>query len=872
LPQGEARANELMASFWLRRSAAAAGLGNRDHALVYAMAAVDAGSRTAAAVASNLIDGDYRRLEQSYPLSAPPLAVEVDWQRDQIVVVDESNRVHRLALGAADNRTLTTRLTALQHVGVTRGIFVDQPGRAGAFELKFTVQHARTRDLLVRLRAPSGAATEMELPQRDGNLEQFVFTASAENGLSRLADESITGQWEITLFDRLSGESGRLLNWGLGFPGVTQSWADTPVNGLPLPDPVRTEQVAVEITADGRLGIAIPARVDARGAVSVWDLTSGELLADLPLTDRADTIEWLDADRLLIVGARRATLWSIEPAESIAGFTASNRFDGRPAVSPEGRYFALAEPSGARRSISVFRVADGTRVSRVETSAWQHWVLGPDAAYIAGVDGSRRGSVIDPLTGEIVAEFFHERELERIIPTASANRIIAVDRGGEIFAWPFAPDSDTWTPRDSIYLGTSSAADSIDVAANDQGFAYLEAEGLVTVRSPVDGTWRATLEHGAGRAYRTRLAPAADRLITVTDSLIRYWQLVDEPEALRGFGDLSAVALDSRGELAVLGYRGGQVSLLPGLPASVATGGTSDAVTGHRGVVTALAVSLSGDLAASGSSDGVVRVWNTRSGARSPSVLRHPSGPIGTLAFSPDDHWLVSTGVTSARVFDLTGNMLASEIEVDGTPLAVAFSADSRLVAVGDSAGNIFIATPDGTAGVLAIRGRSPITALAFADEPELLASGSSNGDLVLWDTLTASAIEAAHRFPAPIRWIDLLPGASTINLQSGAWLHTLDRSTAVPRVVASALLPDRLRGKPALARTSVPMIRGLASTGGGHLALADLTLATADLASVADAAEQEGASTLTTRDWRRVLGIELDRATGAIRSAVPRP
>jgi subtilisin-like proprotein convertase family protein len=866
LPDGAALADELMANFWLRQAELAAGQGQRDSALVQALAAADDGSAAAVAMAANLVDGDYRELEHSIRLEGRPLAVAVDWPSDELVVVDEGHRVQRWSLEAGGGagslpaggvQTLPTRLTALQQVGVTRGFFVDEPGRAGALKLRLTVEHGRTSDLLVRLAAPSGAAVEISLPERSGGVEQFAFTASDENGLTRLADESITGQWELTVFDRLSGESGRLLDWGLSFGGVPTFWNDAPVDGLPLPDPQRVEQIAVAIADNGRLGVAVPARFDARGAASVFDLVTGERLADLPLTDRADTIEFVAPNRLLLAGARRATLWDIGATTEIGEFVGANGLAGRPVVSPDGRYYAVAEPIGPGARISLIRIEDGRVVSQFLTDDWQDWALGPDAAYLVGVDGSRRGRVLDPMTGKPLAEFFHDRELERVVETGAADRIAAVDRMGDIVSWGLNPGSDTLRPRDSRYLGTTLDAASIDVADSDGGLAYLDADGLLTVRGAEDGWRRATLDHGTDRDLRTFLSPDARRLVSVAGSVIRYWRIDDEPPPGPDFGVVSAVALDPHGRFAVLGYRSGEVRLLRDLPGSIERGDATEPVMGHRGVVTSLVVNTDGELAASGSSDGVIRVWDTQTGRRRPYVLRHPAGPIGALAFSPDDRWLVAAGATSARVFELDSGELASEVEVDGTPLSVAFSADSRLLAVGDSAGNIFLATPGGTAGLLTLRLRAPITALAFAPEPGMLASGSSDGDLVLWDTLTASAIEGAHRFAAPIRWIDLSPGATEIHLKSGAWLYTLDRSADTPRVTASRLLPDRLRNAPSLAFTGPATIRGLAIAGGGHLELEDIGLG-ADAGGLA--------TELPHRDWHWVLGLELDRATGRVR------
>jgi hypothetical protein len=280
-------------------------------------------------------------------------------------------------------------------------------------------------------------------------------------------------------------------------------------------------------------------------------------------------------------------------------------------------------------------------------------------------------------------------------------------------------------------------------------------------------------------------------------------------------------------------------------------------------VVTSLAVSATGERAASGSSDGVVRVWNTRTGSRDLSLLRHPAGPISALAFSPDDRWLVSAGPRLVRVFELASGNTISEVEVEGRPGAVAIADDSRIVAVGDSAGNIFLATPDASAGVLTIRVSSPITALDFAGEPALLASGSRNGDLVLWDPFSVSTV-ASLRFPAPIRWLELADDGASIRVQSGSWLHDVARGAGMPEVRRSRLLPESLRRGAALVGMADGSLRALANAGGGRLEFRTLgEVADPAFGEAADPAA--GAVAIPDRDWQTVLGMRLDTATGAI-------
>jgi hypothetical protein len=323
--------------------------------------------------------------------------------------------------------------------------------------------------------------------------------------------------------------------------------------------------------------------------------------------------------------------------------------------------------------------------------------------------------------------------------------------------------------------------------------------------------------------------------------------------------------MDESGELAVLGYRNGKVHLLGDLPASLSRGGAQTVdYFGHRGVVTSLVVSPDRGLAASGASDGLVRIWDVETRSPSPFLLRHPAGPINALAFSSDGRWLVSAGPGSARVHELATGSLVNEIEVEGDATAVAFAPDGRIVAVGDAAGNIILASPDATQGVLTVRLRSPVTSLRFGETTSILASGTSDGNLVFWDTLEARATEAAISFAGPIAWIDFASADTEVYLRSGTWLHRLDRTQNETIVTASSLLPSHLRSSPALAVTERAglAIRALASAGGGRLVLADVAVG----ATGADA----GVGLAMVRDWESVLALEIDPATGVVQPIAP--
>ncbi|MGD8340871.1 MAG: proprotein convertase P-domain-containing protein, partial [Gammaproteobacteria bacterium] len=810
-------------------------------------------------------------------------AFEVDWARQQIVAVDADHRLHRIALadagpgsaavGATGARASTLRLTALEHVGVTRGFFVDEPGRAGALQLRLTVDHPRTSDLLVQLRAPSGAAADLPLPRRDGGLEDFIITGSPENALASLADESVTGQWELTVFDRLGGESGSLISWGLSFPGVPQFWDDSPVEGVPLPDPERTEQISVALASDGRKAATIPVRADARGAASVWDLAAGELIQDLPLTGRASFVRFLAEDRLLLAGPAGAALWHIGESDPIAEFGSATGFALPPAVSSDGRFFGVAEAIQDGVRIELYSHTAGRRLARFETDAFQDWALAQEAAAVVVTDASRRGRVIDPMTGETQTEFFHDQELRRIL--AAADHVVAVDVLGEVQVWSMTSGRRTLTPADAVSLGSAVSSAGVEVSRDGTLSGVVSANGTIRISRLSDGYRLAVFDQGPAAVIGTRIDSEGRRVVSADAGKIRSWQLPSAGASGHDFGDLSAVAIAPSGEFAVLGHRSGQVRLIRDLPAAVGLGPESTAdYFGHRGVITSLAINQSGEMAGSGGSDGLVRVWDTQTGAPGRYIMRHPAGPINALAFSSNGRWIASAGPRSARVFDLETGSLVNEIEVEGAARALAFSPAGNVMAVGDAAGNLYILAPDGTQGVRAIRGRSPINVLRFTGTPEVLASGSDDGNLVFWNTLDGQAVQGALRFSAPIRWVDFSADESEAHVQSGSWLYQLTRNEAEFAVTAARLLPAYLRAEPALTQHEGPSIRALAVAGGGRLALADIPLTAAPPRTAsgneARAAEADTLTVIEARNWRRAMGLEIDPAGGSVRTILP--
>ncbi len=850
LPNQEETADRLLSEFWLRRARQQAHAEQRDAAILLAQraAALRGAPPAAAAYLAELVGDDYAMLERSLRLGGSPEYWHMGFADGTFVSIDADLQAARVSFGAAAAGAVgaaAVKLTALQHAALARELVIEGEGTAGDFELSLSMQHAAAAELLVTLRAPSGATAAVTVPQSDGaSLETFRWQASPGSPLAQLADEGLRGVWRLTVVDRGEGNTGFFGGWGLAFGD--NAGRDDPAEPVAIPDPTRT--AAVNVQAVENRAIAWPVSPGVVGTVALWNLATGLLEHDfaLPAAPRYAVLDPTGA-RVLAATDRELRLWNAASGALLARIVTETEFVLPPVFSADGGYVAIAERvDGASPLYSVLRSADASLVATLEGAVeTEGWELGPGGRYLALQGPETTIRVVETRRGGELGRFAHAEPVDRILHASDGTALLTVDRAGAITAWPLTGEPGLGRP-----LGRTVAVASVSASADAQRLAFARSDGAISVLDVFAGAELRRLRlPRAEPATRTQLSPSGTDLVTQSGAELEWWRLPAEPaEAAPADGPLpTVVAIDRTSDVIAVGLASGQVELGP-----VATAGEareSLAFFGHRGPVTAVAVNGARAVAVSGGNDGIVRIWDVASGAPTGTVAQPIDAPIAFVALSGDGLRVASAAGRTVRVANAADGRVTAELQFDGEVTALAFSPDSARIAAGDVSGAVRIAARADPGEQETANVGAGVTALVFAPEGSRLYAAATSGAIAAIAAQSGAIESTVRRWSQPARWIERSPDASTLLAATDSWLHALDAADLAPLHSRLVKWPAESAAFAAISATSV----GFAGvTDGGVVS------GTIDLRAEPDARGADTAS-LVARDWAAAFGLQLN-------------
>lgn len=188
------------------------------------------------------------------------------------------------------------------------------------------------------------------------------------------------------------------------------------------------------------------------------------------------------------------------------------------------------------------------------------------------------------------------------------------------------------------------------------------------------------------------------------------------------------------------------------------------ALHGGHGWVDSAALSQDGSLVAAGSEDGSIRVWNVSSGALV-DHLDTSAGAVEVLHFSASARYLMSgSDDNMAHTWDFATNHVVKYQGFTGPVTALAASPDESMLAVGSADTTVWVW--DIASG--AVRGTlnghtQKISAVAFSPDGARLLTASRDGTVRFWDGQTLRFLGSVEDRDSELNDAAFLPGGRTI-------------------------------------------------------------------------------------------------------------
>jgi len=288
---------------------------------------------------------------------------------------------------------------------------------------------------------------------------------------------------------------------------------------------------------------------------------------------------------------------------------------------------------------------------------------------------------------------------------------------------------------------------------------------LIALYDPQTGEEQARLEDATGnedlrqRAVRAAVFhpdPDSGRLLAGgDDGRVRLYDTLSGAVLRRYTGSGSAVkslAFFPDGARFVVGYADGTVQVR-----ETGSNAIVRALVGHADAVNAVAVSPDGNLVLSGDAAGIAILWSASSGAE---LLRYDHGgaAVNAVAFSPSNpqRLLTASSDATARLWSTVNGNMTQEF------------------------------APVYVGGELVAGHSKAITSAAFSTDGTLVATGSEDKTVILWNAELGSQMRAFKSHTAAVRGVALSPDGTQLlsggddgtaivwNVQSGQAARTL--------------------------------------------------------------------------------------------------
>lgn len=438
--------------------------------------------------------------------------------------------------------------------------------------------------------------------------------------------------------------------------------------------------------------------------------------------------------------------------------------------SPDSNFIV----SGSGDSLARLTRRDGTLQYQVPHGDWvEDIAFGPDPSWYVTVSDDNKVRVLDTTSGEEKLRLSHTGFAQKVRVSPDGQWIASTGYDNVIRIWDSASGSQMMEiPIDGNGTALSFNQDGTRIVAASKN-------GTISIWDISALSTRLSYIEFPEYVHEARFTPSGEYLIVNSDDY-NIWKIPADSigtikDGTKGEIVLTADTLtyntaispDSKW-IAAVEYD--SVDAENNRGRLVSMDGQTQYSLDHNGRVTGIGFDSTSQYAVTTGINGFISFWDVQSGRENETLKLDNAGSTFSLAVSPKDS-LVAAGVhNNTRVWDFNSSKLLSELAQTGDIVSLAFSNDGKWLASGSTEGTIVLWKIENGAftqvgGPMQLDGRPLV--LAFSPDDTFLAGGGASGFAFIWTTTTT---EEVARIPHSD------PVTSVSFSLNGSQLHTVSR------------------------------------------------------------------------------------------------